>query len=109
VQTENQIDHTFDVVAQFVDQQFDWPQDLKQQLFEYQKAITYTFQKQSFAQKFDYDFAGYIERGSELLMPCEIEFSPREIHQNLKFNQFLENIYYKRRQQFGVMSIAHTK
>ena len=109
VQTENQIDHTFDVVAQFVDQQFDWPQDLKQQLFEYQKAITYTFQKQAFAQKFDYDFAGYIERGSELLMPCEIEFSPREIHQNLKFNQYLENIYYKRRQQFGVMSIAHTK
>lgn len=108
VQTQQKIDHVFEVLSQFVDQQFDWPAHMKQQLLAYQRATTYTFQQQEFTQKFDYNFEGYLESQGDLFQPCALRFSPRPIHQLLEFNQFLENIYYKRRQQFGVMSITHT-
>lgn len=108
VQTQQKIDHVFEVLSQFVDQQFDWPAHMKQQLLAYQRATTYTFQQQEFTQKFDYNFEGYLESQGDLFRPCALRFSPRPIHQLLEFNQFLENIYYKRRQQFGVMSITHT-
>lgn len=108
VQTQQKIDHVFEVLSQFVDQQFDWPAHMKQQLLAYQRATTYTFQQQEFTQKFDYNFEGYLESQGDLFRPCALRFSPRPIHQSLEFNQFLENIYYKRRQQFGVMSITHT-
>lgn len=107
VQTQQKIDHVFEVLSQFVDQQFDWPAHMKQQLLAYQRATTYTFQQQEFTQKFDYNFEGYLESQGDLFQPCALRFSPRPIHQSLEFNQFLENIYYKRRQQFGVMSITH--
>jgi tRNA A37 methylthiotransferase MiaB len=107
VQTENKIDYVFDFLTKFIDCEFSWDDKLKQELMRYQRAITYTHQKENLTERFDYDFLNYLNNDAKLDVPCVLNFSSRPIHQNLSFNQFLENVFYKRRQRFGLMSVDY--
>lgn len=100
------VDHVFDLLDGFLDQ-YDLDTELRRQLISYQKNITVTqhkaAQQQSYQHTYDYDFPGYIQDQTKLDRACCVKFDLKPIHRDLSRTQFLENIFFKRRQRFGML------
>ena len=52
-----------------------------------------------------YDFYGYLEQGQELERAVQYQFSPRPLCQGLTLDQYVEHIYFRRRQKIGQMQV----
>jgi hypothetical protein len=100
------VDHVFELLESFL-LQYQLDDDLRSQLICYQKNITVNYYRTKATDttrcRYNYDFVGYIENQSELNRQCWIEFSLKPIQKNLSQSQFLENIFFKRRQRFGLL------
>ena len=100
------IDHVFDLLSKFLDC-YELSNDLKDQLIAYQKNVTITYDKavdDQLAQcTYNYDFSGYLENQTQLERQCCVEFFLKPIQKNLSRTQFLDNIFFKRRQRFGML------
>jgi hypothetical protein len=76
----------------------------------HQKAITLdTSVLDTVVIDYDYDFVGYLDNDLDLHRPVSLEYTLKPLQQNLSYTMFLENIFYKRRQEFGLKSVDYAK
>jgi len=101
--SQNKADHIFNVVSNFLKDNFKLDDNLFKQLLEFQanyivqhkKSKTYPLQLE-----FDYDFLGYIQSELPLEKHSKYEFDFPE-DKFMSLTQFCEQIFFARRRNFG--------
>lgn len=109
IHTKNLLDQVFEILDNFISMHYMIDNEIKNQLLRYQKDITITYQKISdntkITRDYAYDFARYIEHGSRLDQPCRLTFDLKPIQRGNSYEQFLDNIFFKRRQRMGILDV----
>lgn len=101
IHAENKYDYVFDLVDQFVMQQFSFAEitqllDFQREfVIDYYKIIEYPIIK-----NYNYDFLGYLLEDLELNTDTTYKFDFLE-SKDITIERFLENIYFSRRRNFG--------
>ena len=103
MQQQNQIDHVFNIIDQFVRSRYNIPIDVLDQLLKFQRNYVIDYKdlaRLPITQQFDYDFLGYLLDGTELATPVVYGFDTVE-DKTMSQDRFLENIYFGRKRNFG--------
>ena len=102
VNTEQLYDQIFSDIAEYL-QQLDIDNDMIEDLIEFQKSYIVTFDKINqypFTKQFRLNVLDYLNNDTELFKNTDYRFDFPENKQMTK-KTFLENIYYRRRRNFG--------
>jgi len=100
---EDKHSHVFDLIEQFVRENFDLDDDLMEQLLDYNRTYVLDYEKLKqypLEKTFDYDFFGYIVNGESLEATTLVKFDFRE-NKEMTFERFLEDYWYGRKRNFG--------
>ena len=100
---EQQHEHVFDLIEQFVRSNFDLGQELMSQLLDYNRTYVLNYDKLKnypLEKSFDYDFFGYIVNDTELESNTSVKFDFRE-NKDMSFDRFLQDFWYGRKRNFG--------
>lgn len=112
VHVEQKINHIHDLIEAYVDHSFAFlPQDLKKDLYSYQRSLIVRYQDlHSLPKKqiLDHDFLGYLDFDEDLDRPSTILIDFGE-DRNMSYSRFHENLYYGRKRGFGKTQIKRTK
>ncbi len=107
---QNLLEHLQNWLDQHIRDNYELAPDLHQQLMTHQKSITLdTSVLDTVVIDYDYDFVGYLDNDLDLHRPVSLEYTLKPLQQNLSHTMFLENIFYKRRQEFGLKSVDYVK
>lgn len=110
VHIDQTLNYTFEFLFRFINQHYDLPSDLAQQLLDYQQQVLLTYEKvigpDSHSVSYDYDFCRYIEQGSNLFQATNLTFSTKTMQQNQSYVEFIENLYFRKKQQFGLLTVS---
>lgn len=101
----------FDLIKEFLGENYDLEYDLMDQLFQFQKDYIIDWEmlgEYPHKKTFDYDFLGYLQDDGPLINETVVEFDFRE-DKDIGLDQFCENIYFGRKRLFGRarMTIIH--
>jgi radical SAM superfamily enzyme YgiQ (UPF0313 family) len=100
---DRKYDYVFDLISQFINQEFDLKDDCMEQLLLFQKNYIINYDKINqfpYTLDFDYDFLGYILDDTPLENSVKYNFEFHESH-DISLDRFLENIYFGRKRNFG--------
>ena len=103
IHADRKSEYVFDLIEQFVKQEFEFDLTLLDQLIRFQKlyVINYDMIAQyPVSLKFDYDFLGYLQDNTPLETPITYTFDFFE-DKDITIERFLENIYFSRKRNFG--------
>jgi hypothetical protein len=103
---ENQIDQTYQLISQFISDQFDM--ECAGQLVAFQKNTVVHHSRLVHlpqSQCFDWNFWGYLVHDAELNQTVCYEFDTKE-DKNMSSTMFLENFYFGRKRNFGKATIV---
>jgi len=105
---DRKYDTVFRIVEKFVKESFNLDLELADQLIKFQKFFVIDYDKidhYPMDLSFDYDFLGYVQEDTELVIPTTYAFEFFE-DKNITIERFLENIYFSRRRNFGKACIT---
>ena len=107
IRKDKKIDYFYQLLEEFLSQ-FETNSDIVNQLMKFQNS--YVIQYDEFKsypkiENFDYDFRGFIIDNTVLQTTCTYKFYTNE-DISITETRFLENIYFKRRRNFGKSLIA---
>ena len=103
IQLENKYEHIFNLVEDFVKQNFEIDYNLYNELIDLQKNYFVDYNKiKSYPKTINYNFniLGYLQETNTLYEPSSITFDFPE-DKNMSLLRFCENLYYGRRRYFG--------
>jgi len=103
IHADRKYEYVFDLIEQFIKQEFNIETELINQLVKFQKwyVINYNIIAQyPIILKFDYDFIGYLQNDTPLDTPITYNFDFFE-DSAITIERFLENIYFSRKRNFG--------
>lgn len=96
-------------VNDYVRDRFPQAESYISELMQYQNNITVDWQKiqqdHEIVQHSTWDFHGYLELNQDLDRAVTYQFRPRQIHHRLTKEQYVEYIYFRRRQKIGQMQV----
>jgi radical SAM superfamily enzyme YgiQ (UPF0313 family) len=111
VVANNKISHVLDIVENFVRDTYDIDEDLITDLIDFQRKSVidfYSIKDYPLVGEYQYDFYNYLLFDSKLNSPTTVTFSyVNDV--NLTKAQYLEYIYWKRRENFGIAKISTEK
>lgn len=100
---ENNFDHVFSVVENFIRKTFQLEEPLLTQLLEFQKSYLVVHSKiDQYPKilKFDFNFLSYLQNNGDLTMPVTYQFDFPE-NKDMTIKEYCEQIYFARRRNFG--------
>lgn len=95
--------HVFDVIENFLRNEFDIEESLLQDLITFQRNFLIDYRDAKNYTKvidFKHDIPGYVQNMHDLNTPCTYEFEFPEDH-DMTLQQFCEQIFFARRRNFG--------
>ena len=107
---EHQHDHVFDLIEEFVRENFDLDDMLMEQLLDYNRTYVLNYDRLKqypLSKTFDYDFFGYIVNDTPLEAMTMVNFDFRE-NKEMSFDRFLQDYWYGRKRNFGKAYITRT-
>jgi radical SAM superfamily enzyme YgiQ (UPF0313 family) len=103
IQSQNKVQHIFNVIGNFVKDNFKLDEPVFEQLMEFQRNYIVDYHKVKEYPKtlsLDYDFLGSIIDKTDLAVPTTYEFDFPEDN-TMSLQQFCEQIFFARRRNFG--------
>ena len=103
IHKHNKYSHVFDLISKFVLGLDVLDNDLADELLEFQRSYVVDYNeiyKFPVTKQFNYNFLEYIQENRELKTPMEYKFEFLE-NKDISLNNFLENIYFGRKRNFG--------
>jgi len=100
---DHQHEHVFDLIEQFVKKTYELPEQLMEQLLDFNRTYVLNFDKLKqypLVKTFDYDFFGYIVNEEPLEVTNVVDFDFRE-NKDMSFDRFLQDFWYGRKRNFG--------
>ena len=103
---EHRVDYVYDLVENFIAENYDVKELSQLMLFQKSSLIDYTKLKHMpLVLDFDYDFFGYILDNTELNVPTRFTFNSKE-DPDMTFEMFLEHIWFSRKRNFHKVKIS---
>jgi radical SAM superfamily enzyme YgiQ (UPF0313 family) len=108
---DNQTDYTIEFLGNFIKKHYhNLSGHLVDQLLDYQNQITLTYKKTSPSyqqiKKYDYNFFDYINSDGNVNEAVTVEFSTKKLQEDMEFKVFIENLYFRKKQHFGLLSVS---
>ena len=103
IHAQRKYDYVFDLISRFFKQEFNFDDNLLDQLIRFQTYFVIDYDKipqYPMTLDFDYDFLGYMQNDTTLETPTTYKFDFFEA-KDITIERFLENIYFSRRRNFG--------
>lgn len=103
IQQQGRLWKTFDMLDAFVEQTYQLPKHLREQLIRFQRNYVIDYADMPNYPKtlsFDYDFLGYLLDNQSLEQSVKYQFSTPE-DRSMSLDRFLENVYFARKRNFG--------
>jgi radical SAM superfamily enzyme YgiQ (UPF0313 family) len=110
---DDRVDHTFKFLKEFVKKNYNLPVSLLDQLLDYQQQSLFTHKKsQKFYESivtYDYNFYEFLTNDEILDSTVTLKFSTKHIQHDLRFKDFIESLYFRKKQAFGLLKINVVK
>lgn len=111
IHAQQKMSHINGLVEQFVHQNFVLPDDMAEQLVEFQQQAFLTYDnvtRMPYAKTYSYDFYGYLVDEQELMNSVRYDYDTYQPLDNLTAFAFMENLYYGRKKNFNKVKISRT-
>jgi tRNA A37 methylthiotransferase MiaB len=111
LQSENKHKHIFDIIEQFMLNEYPLPKDLHDELMTIQRNYLIDYTQCGTYPKiidFKYDIFGYLQNQNELEVPARYEFDFPE-DKGMTLEKFCEQIFFARRRNFGKAWVTRVK
>jgi tRNA A37 methylthiotransferase MiaB len=109
VHVDQRVDYTFEFLKRFLQDHCQLPEIMINQLIDYQRQITFTFDKiknhQGTTVDYDYDFYGYLNHDQQLTSLVQLKFIKTWLQQEQTFENFINQLYFRKKQRIGLLLV----
>jgi radical SAM superfamily enzyme YgiQ (UPF0313 family) len=110
---DNRVEYTFEFLEKFIKENYNLPADLVDQLLDYQQQTLFTHKKSHKSYEsvvtYDYNFYDYLASDAALDSKVTLKFSTKNIQHNLELEDFVESLYFRKKQAIGLLKINSLK